>query len=69
MRRVLLAVFLLVGLAACGADNKWASDEAVSKAAYRHPGPATLTLFTVISGGHAQIPPFFRDPVAARIPH
>lgn len=50
MRRVLLALFLLAGLAACGgADNKWASDEAVSQAAYRHPGPATLSLFTVIS--------------------
>lgn len=50
MRRILLVLALTGGLTACGgADNIWASDAAVTKAAYRAEGPAKLTLFTVIS--------------------
>ncbi|GHF04743.1 hypothetical protein GCM10016455_27530 [Aliiroseovarius zhejiangensis] len=50
MLRLIMAVSLLLTLAACGgADNVWASDEAVSRAKYRHGGPPTITLFTVIS--------------------
>ncbi|MDA5095454.1 hypothetical protein O2N63_15300 [Aliiroseovarius sp. KMU-50] len=50
MRRSFLALALIAGLAACGgADNKWASDEAVASVTFREAGPPTLTLFTVIS--------------------
>ncbi|WP_432448754.1 hypothetical protein [Aliiroseovarius marinus] len=61
MVRLFAALALVLSLAACGgADNVWASDEAVSKAAYRHDGPPTLTLITVISrasgsGAHAAL--------------
>jgi hypothetical protein len=36
-------------LAACGAEPVWAPDEALRQAAYRAPGPARVTLFTMIS--------------------
>lgn len=50
MLRLLAVLSLIVTLAGCGgADNIWASDQAVSDAVYRHDGPPTLTLFTVIS--------------------
>lgn len=55
---VLLA---LVVLTACGAaEPKWATDAEVARAVYRHPGPKTLTLFTVInnfngSGAHSSL--------------
>lgn len=50
MVRLFAVLSLIVALAGCGgADNIWASDQAVSEAAYRHDGPPTLTLFTVIS--------------------
>lgn len=53
-----LAVLLI--LAGCGAPSVWATDEEVSRAAYRHDGPPTLTLFTVInnrskSGAHSAL--------------
>ncbi|MCI2395806.1 hypothetical protein [Aliiroseovarius sediminis] len=50
MLRLIMALSLLLTLAACGAaDNIWASDKAVAQASYRHPGPPTITLLTVIS--------------------
>ncbi|WP_203565023.1 hypothetical protein [Aliiroseovarius sp. PrR006] len=50
MVRLLAALSLIVALAGCGgADNIWASDQTVADAVYRHDGPPTLTLFTVIS--------------------
>lgn len=50
MVRLLAALSLIFALAGCGgADNIWASDQAVADAVYRHDGPPTLTLFTVIS--------------------
>lgn len=50
MRRLLIALSLILSLAACGgAVNVWASDQEVAEAAYRHDGPPTLTLFTVVS--------------------
>ena len=50
MLRLIFALTLVLGLTACGgADSIWASDEAVSRAAYRHPGPPTITLLTVVS--------------------
>jgi len=59
MRRMLLALLLPVALAACGAaEPVWAPDAEVARATYRHDGPPSLTLVTVInnksgSGGHS----------------
>lgn len=50
MVRLLAALSLIITLVGCGgADNIWASDQAVTKATYRHDGPPTITLFTVVS--------------------
>lgn len=49
MRKLLLACVLPALLAACGAEPKWAPDDEVAQAVYRHDGPSTITLFTVIS--------------------
>ncbi len=58
MRKLLLVLMLPIFLAACGAEPKWAPDEDVQRAVYRHNGPTSITLFTVISnrsnaGAHA----------------
>lgn len=60
MTRLFLGLALLVSLAACGAQSVWAPDSIVSRVRYREPGPATLTLFTVINndnggGGHTSL--------------
>ncbi|MCK0126168.1 hypothetical protein MWU76_17390 [Gelidibacter sp. F2691] len=50
MVRLLAVLSLVVSLAGCGGAEKiWASDQAVTEANYRHDGPSTITLFTVIS--------------------
>ncbi|MBN2630188.1 MAG: hypothetical protein JXR75_06595 [Rhodobacteraceae bacterium] len=49
MFRLVLALLAILSLAACGAEPKWASDEAVSRARYVHDGPPSITLFTVLS--------------------
>jgi len=59
-RRVFLAAALPVALAACGAENIWASDERVRAARYVSPEPPSITLFTVIGiprgeGGHSAL--------------
>ncbi|MDT0681319.1 hypothetical protein RM543_01380 [Roseicyclus sp. F158] len=48
-RRLLAALLLPLALAACGAEPVWAPAPEVQRAAYTHPGPKTLTLFTVIN--------------------
>ncbi|PIE15555.1 MAG: hypothetical protein CSA68_05885 [Rhodobacterales bacterium] len=58
MKRVVLGLLLPILLAACGAEPKWAPEAEVQRAIYRHNGPPSLTLFTVISntngsGAHA----------------
>lgn len=59
LRRFLLCLFLPLALAACGADNKWASDADVARAVYVSPGPPSITLFTVVrktgEGAHSGI--------------
>ncbi|MDF0595437.1 hypothetical protein [Psychromarinibacter halotolerans] len=60
MRRIALVLLMPLFLAACGAESTWAPDDAVQRALYRHDGPPTITLFTVISnqngsGGHSAI--------------
>ena len=59
-RRTFLALSVPAILAACGADRKWASDEAVRNARYVSDEPASITLFTVIGiprgeGGHSAL--------------
>ena len=59
-RRIFLAAALPVALSACGADNIWASDEAVRAARYVSDEPPSITLFTVIGiprgeGGHSAL--------------
>lgn len=49
MIRLVLALMAMLTLAACGAEPKWASDEAVARARYVHGAPTTITLFTVVS--------------------
>jgi len=50
MFRLIASLFLVFSLAGCGgSDNVWATDEAVSRARHKHPGPPMITLFTVIS--------------------
>lgn len=49
MIRLVLSLLALLALAACGAESKWAPDEAVAKAHYVHPGPSSVTLYTVLS--------------------
>lgn len=60
MRRTLTVLALPVLLAACGAEAVWAPDEAVARAAYRQPGPSSITLMTMVSnrsgaGGHSAV--------------
>jgi hypothetical protein len=56
--RAFLVLIVPLFLMACGAEPKWADDASVSRAAYVHPGPPTLTLITAINnrsgeGGHS----------------
>lgn len=60
MRRIVLSILILFGLAACAAESKWASTEEVTRARYVHNGPPMITLFTVVGrnngqGGHAAL--------------
>lgn len=60
-RRTFLALALPAVLAACGADNKWASDESLRRARYVDTAnPPSITLLTVIGiprgeGGHSAL--------------
>ncbi|WP_287885399.1 MULTISPECIES: hypothetical protein [Paracoccus] len=59
-RRAFLALALPAALAACGADNKWANDEAIRRARYVSDEPPSITLFSVIGiprgeGGHSAL--------------
>lgn len=47
--RAILALLFAVTLAACTAESIWAPEDQVQRAIYRHDGPPTLTLFTVIN--------------------
>jgi hypothetical protein len=59
MRRIYMCFVAILFLAACGsAESKWAPDADVARARYVHPGPTSITLFTVLttrdgSGAHA----------------
>lgn len=50
MRTYLIALLLPLFLMACGAaEPVWAPEEAVRKALYKHDGPSSITLFTMVS--------------------
>lgn len=49
MHRILMCLAALFTLAACGAEPTWAPDDAVSRAAYVHGEPPSITLFTVLN--------------------
>ncbi|MEM9317850.1 MAG: hypothetical protein AAGA70_02450 [Pseudomonadota bacterium] len=58
--RLLALPLLLLALAGCAAEEIWAPDDAVARAAYSHPGPMTVTLLTAVSnrsgnGGHSAL--------------
>lgn len=57
-RHVILGLPAL--LAACGAEPVWAPEAEVAQARFRHDGPPSITLFTVVandngSGGHSAL--------------
>lgn len=58
--RALLPVLLMIGLSGCATNKVWAPDDEVSRAAYVHEGPSTITLVTIINnetggGGHSAL--------------
>lgn len=60
LRRAVLALGLLLGLAACAAEPVWAPDDAVARARFEPVGPPTVTLYTMVSnrsgaGGHSAL--------------
>ena len=57
LARLWIAALCLAGLAACGAEPIWSEQHEIDRVAFRAPGPAKLTLITVInnrsgSGAH-----------------
>ncbi len=60
MKRLLVALWLPMMLAACGAQSVWAPEEEVQRAIYRHDAPPSITVITVVSnrdgsGGHSAL--------------
>ncbi|MEM1272224.1 MAG: hypothetical protein AAGF88_00320 [Pseudomonadota bacterium] len=58
--RAFAALLVAVTLAGCAAEEIWAPDDAVARAAYAAPGPMRVTLLTAISnrsgaGGHSAL--------------
>ncbi len=49
MRRILMILALPLMLAACGAERVWSEQHEIDAVAYRDPGPASLTLVTVMN--------------------
>jgi len=57
LHRAFILLAMLASLAACGAEPTWSEQHEIDRVAFRAPGPATLTLITVINnrsgaGGH-----------------
>ncbi|TMM55510.1 hypothetical protein [Sulfitobacter sabulilitoris] len=61
MKSIVFSMAVLTALGACAVpDGKDASPQAIAASAYRAPGPATLTIFTMVnnrtgSGGHTAL--------------
>lgn len=51
MKRLAFLLIAALSLTACGAQQIWAPDEAVTSAAYRHDAPTSLTIYTVVNNG------------------
>ena len=51
MKRLALIALVSLTLAGCAAQEVWAPDDAVRDAAYTHPGPSTITVYTVVNNG------------------
>lgn len=51
MKRLAFASLVALTLAGCSAQEVWAPDEAIRDAAYTHPGPPTITVYTVVNNG------------------
>lgn len=49
MRNIILCLLVPLALMGCSGKQVWAPDEMVARMAYREPGPAKLTLMTMIS--------------------
>jgi hypothetical protein len=49
MKMLVVSLVATLALATCGAEPIWAPDEAVAAARYEHPGPTSVTLYTVLS--------------------
>ena len=49
MHRILVCLAVLLSLAGCAADSKWASDADVARARFVADGPPSITLFTVVN--------------------
>lgn len=52
MRKFLLALLFPVFLAACGTEYKFADEDLVQQAVYRHSGPPSITFFTIINSNN-----------------
>ncbi|MDF2140987.1 hypothetical protein [Paenirhodobacter sp. CAU 1674] len=60
MRRLFICLAMTLALGACGAEQTWAPDAEVQRAAYVSGEPPSVTLYTVIStssgaGGHSSV--------------
>ncbi|PID36482.1 MAG: hypothetical protein CR993_05295 [Rhodobacterales bacterium] len=60
MRRILIALIMVTGLASCAGEPVWAPDEEVSRASFATGGQPMLSLYTVINvnsgnGGHTAL--------------
>lgn len=60
MRRLLAAGLLLAVLAGCAEKQPFADDATIARVSYRDPGPASITLYTVVNnrtgaGGHTAL--------------
>jgi hypothetical protein len=54
MQRRAVLIGLPLVLAGCGAESVWAPEEEIARVRYRHPGPTSLSLFTVRNNGDNQ---------------
>lgn len=60
LRAIMVAGLAAIALTGCAAEQVWAPDDMVARAAYAHDGPPRLTLFTMINrasgkGGHTSL--------------
>lgn len=49
MRSMALAALVCLSLAGCAAESVWAPEDEVARVAYRHDGPARLTVMTMLN--------------------